>query len=77
MPHSLYIWLTQNGNGQDVWTCLFLINFWTIAAIIVSHVKTHRHIKRSNEKTADLLDPTTPGGLGDMDLHKEKDEQAI
>jgi hypothetical protein len=62
----MWQWLTNNGNGQDVWTDFLVLNAWTIVAIAYSHIKTHRHINRNHTEVKDMFDPDTPGGITDV-----------
>jgi len=59
-------WLINNGNGQDLWTDFIVLNVWTILAVVMSHVRLHNKIKKNHEETQNLLDPNTPGGLGEL-----------
>lgn len=43
-----------------MWPNIFAPSFWTLLGIGLAHFHNMKHIKKQN----DLLDPTTPGGLG-------------
>lgn len=56
-----------------MWPNIFAPSIFTLFGILISHIKMHRHINKKHAETkahvSDLMNPNTPGGLGDIDLN--------
>lgn len=65
MFHWLYIeaW-------QPMWPNIFAPSFFTLLGVLLSHIKMHRHVSNKHAELRahvnDLMDPNTPGGLGEI-----------
>lgn len=62
--HSVWAFLVQNGAVKTV------MNFF-IVFLLGALVKYVRSLIKHQKKTNDLLDPTTPGGLGDSTIARK------
>jgi hypothetical protein len=63
-------WLSEIWGAM--WPNIFAPSFFTLLGVFISHIKLHNHINKKHAETkahvADLLDPNTPGGLGDINV---------
>lgn len=51
---------------EDLWTAFVITLLFTIPTVMISHFRTRKHIRKNHEVVKDLLNPDTPGGLGEM-----------
>jgi len=59
---------------EDLWTAFVVTALFTIPAVIASHLRTNKKMNKHQASMTDLLDPTTPGGLGEIGHLKNSPE---
>lgn len=51
---------------EDIWTGFLVTALFTIPAVVESHRRLRKKMKKNHEHMQDLLNPNTPGGLGEL-----------
>lgn len=73
MFHNLLPHWMDLSTWEDLWTSALITAAFTIPAIIASHRKIKRHISDKHDVMQDLLNPDTPGGLGEIGHSGQED----